>query len=181
MNYKKLTDEELVGEVVKNKEVFGEIIDRYQEKVLRYIFYLVGNKKDAEDIAQEVFIKVYINLLSFDKRLKFSSWLFRIAHNEAINFLKKKKINLNFDEKIYKVDSEKDIEEEFSKKEIEKKVKNCIKELPVIYREIIDLYYFENLSYEEISDVLKIPSGTVAIRLSRAKKILKNICQNQKI
>ncbi|MDH7476095.1 MAG: RNA polymerase sigma factor [Microgenomates group bacterium] len=181
MNYKNLSDEKIVEEVIKNKEVFAEIIDRYRDKILRYIFYLVGNKKDAEDIAQEVFIKVYVNLLGFNKKLKFSSWLFRIAHNEAVNFLKKKKINLNFDERVYKIDSEKDIEEDFSKKEIEKTVKNCLTELPVIYREVVDLYYFENLSYEEISDVLKVPAGTVAIRLSRAKKILKNICQNQKI
>lgn len=179
MNIKRLTDEKLVEEVLKNKQLFEEIINRYEKKILKYIYYLVGDKNEAEDIAQEVFIKTYINLAGFDKNLKFSSWLYRIAHNQAVNFLKKKKINLSFDEKIFLVESNQKVEEEITKKEIEKALKKCFQKLPVLYREIIDLYYFENLLYEEISDVLKIPSGTVAIRLSRAKKILKKLCQNK--
>lgn len=178
---KNLSDEELVDLVIKNKEMFEEIIDRYEKKILRYVFSLTGNKQDAEDITQEVFVKVYINLLGFNKKLKFSSWIFRIAHNEAINFLKKKKVNLNFDEKVYQVKDEKEIEDDWLKKDLANKVKICLEQLPILYREVIDLFYFEEMSYEQIADVLKIPSGTVAIRLSRAKKILKQLCQKQKI
>lgn len=176
---KNLNDEELIGKVIENKELFEEIINRYQKKIWRYIFYLTGKREESEDIVQEVFIKAYINLQSFNKNLKFSSWIFRIAHNEAINFLKKTKNNLVFNEKIYKVEDERELDEKMSEKELEKKVKNCLIKLPIIYREVIDLFYFEQLSYDEISDILKIPPGTVAIRLSRAKKILKKICQEK--
>ncbi|MCX7589814.1 MAG: RNA polymerase sigma factor [Patescibacteria group bacterium] len=175
--FKNLKDEELIDEIIKNKEIFEEIVNRYQKKIFRYVFYLIGDGKESEDIVQEIFIRTYINLKSFNKNLKFSSWFFRIAHNQIVNFLKKKKINLNFKENIFNIRDEKDIEEEFSKKEIEKSIKKCLDQLPIIYRELINLFYFEELSYEEISDILKIPSGTIAIRLSRAKKILKKLCQ----
>lgn len=181
LRIKNISDENLIDLIIKNKNFFVEVINRYEKKILRYVFYLTGNKQDAEDITQEVFIKVYINLLGFNKKLKFSSWIFRIAHNEAINFLKKKKINLNFDEKVYQLKDEKEIEDDWLKEDLANKVKSCLEQLPILYREVIDLYYFEEMSYEQIADVLKIPSGTVAIRLSRAKKILKQLCQKQKI
>ncbi|MFN4213028.1 MAG: RNA polymerase sigma factor [Microgenomates group bacterium] len=179
---KKLTDEEIVEKIIKeDKQLFAEIIERYEKKILRYIYYLTGDSQENQDIAQNIFIKAYINLKSFNKSFKFSSWLFRIAHNEAVNFLKKKKYNLSFDEKILKIEDEKKIDEEVFKKQLKIMVKKCLEQLPILYKEVVDLFYFENLSYEEISDVLKIPPGTVAIRLSRAKSFLKKICQDQKI
>lgn len=179
---KKLTDEQLVEKITNNnKELFGEIIERYEKKILRYIYYLTGEGQENQDIAQNIFIKAFINLKSFNKNLKFSSWIFRIAHNEAVNFLKKKKFNLSLDEKIIKIEDEKKIDDEIIKRYLQKEVKNCLKKLPVLYKEVVELFYFENLSYEEISDVLKIPPGTVAIRLFRAKNFLKKICQEEKI
>lgn len=179
---KKLTDEEIVEKIInEDKQLFTEIIERYEKKILRYIYYLTGDSQENQDIAQNIFIKAFVNLKSFDKNLKFSSWIFRIAHNEAVNFLKKKKYNLSLDEKILKIEDEKKFDDEIIKKYLQKEVKNCLKKLPVLYKEVVELFYFENLSYEEISDVLKIPAGTVAIRLSRAKVFLKKICQDQKI
>ncbi len=179
---KKLTDEEIVEKIInEDRQLFAEIIDRYEKKILRYIFHLTGEKQESQDIGQNVFIKAYINLKSFNKSFKFSSWLFRIAHNESLNFLKKKKYNLSLDEKILKIEDEKKVDEEVFKKQLKSQVKKCLEKLPILYKEVIDLFYFENLSYEEISDVLKIPPGTVAIRLSRAKVFLKKICQKQKI
>ena len=173
-------DEQIIEKIKKDKDAFGEIIDRYQKKLERYVFYLIGDKNETLDLIQEVFIKVYINLNGFDVRKKFSSWIFRIAHNLAVNYLKKKKTFLNLNEEI-KISDEKDMEDDFAKKELEKGLQKCLDSLPINYKEILFLYYFENLSYEEISDSLKIPPGTVATRVSRAKKYLKTLCQNQKI
>ena len=175
-----MTDEQLVEKIKKDPEVFGEIIERYQKKLERYIFYLIGQKNEVEDLTQEVFIKVYINLNGFNIKKKFSSWIFRIAHNLSVNYLKKKKKVFHLNEEI-KISDEKDIEEDFVKKELKKILEKCLKSLPLNYKEVVILYYFENLSYDEISDSLKIPPGTVAIRLSRAKRYLKTLCQKQKI
>ena len=175
-----MTDERLIEKIKKDPKVFGEIIDRYQKKLERYIFYLIGDKNETLDLVQEVFIKVYVNLNGFDVGKKFSSWIFRIAHNLAVNYLKKKKTFLKLNEEI-KISDEKDMEDHFAKKELEKALQKCLDSLPINYKEVLVLYYFENLSYEEISDSLKIPPGTVAIRLSLAKKYLKNLCQNQNL
>lgn len=174
-----MTDEQIIEKIKKDKDAFGEIIDRYQKKLERYIFYLISDKNEVLDLVQEVFIKVYINLNGFNPKKKFSSWIFRIAHNLAVNYLKKKKKDFRLNEKI-KISDEKDIEDDLKKKELEKGLQKCLDSLPINYKEVLVLYYFENLSYEEISDSLKIPPGTVAIRLSRAKKYLKKICQNQR-
>jgi RNA polymerase sigma-70 factor (ECF subfamily) len=175
-----MNDEQLIEKIKKRPEVFGKIIDRYQKKLERYVLYLTGQKNEVDDLVQEVFIKVYINLNSFDTKKKFSSWIFRIAHNLAVNYLKKKKIVFNLNENI-NIDDSKNIEEDFEKKELKKIIESCLSNVPINYKEVVVLYYFENLSYEEISDSLKIPPGTVAIRLSRAKKYLKKLCQKQKI
>ena len=175
-----MTDERLIEKIKKDPEVFGEIIDRYQKKLERYIFYLIGDKNEILDLVQEVFIKVYVNLNGFDVGKKFSSWIFRIAHNLAVNYLKKKKTFLKLNEEI-KISDEKDIEDDFVKKELKKILEKCLNNLPINYKEVLVFYYFENLSYEEISYLLKIPPGTVAIRLSRAKKYLKKLCQNQNL
>ncbi len=175
---KNLTDEQLVEEIKKNKQLFSILIDRYQKKIEKYVFYLTNRKEEVDDLVQEIFIKVFVNLNSFDIKKKFSSWLFRIAHNQVVNFFKKYKNKLSLDEKIMIVD-ESNIEENIEKDEVKKILNSCLEKIPIDYKEIILLYYFEELSYEEISDSLKIPIGTVSIRLSRAKKFLKKLCQEK--
>jgi len=177
--YKNLKDEEVVRLVCeKNKEIYTEIIRRYQDKLRRYIFNLIQDDNKAEDILQETFIKAYINLRGFNRSKKFSSWIYRIAHNETINMIKKDKkqtsleSNLDFDSGI-------DIEEGLIKKELKLKAHRCLKQMPVDYREVITLYYLEEKSYEEISDILRIPVATVGTRIRRAKILMKKICQKK--
>jgi len=177
--YKNLKDEEVVRLVCeKNKEIYTEIIRRYQDKLRRYIFNLIQDDNKAEDILQETFIKAYINLRGFNRSKKFSSWIYRIAHNETINMIKKdkKQISLN---KNLDFDSGIDIEEGLIKKELRLKTHRCLKQMPVDYREVITLYYLEEKSYEEISDILRVPVATVGTRIRRAKILMKKICQKK--
>jgi RNA polymerase sigma-70 factor, ECF subfamily len=92
-NPKKITDNELVEIVRKrDQERYGEIIERYQGKLTAYLYRLIGSREEAQDLLQDVFIKEYKNLNSFDVARKFSSWIYRIAHNEAVNYIKRKSI-----------------------------------------------------------------------------------------
>ncbi|HMO79109.1 MAG TPA: RNA polymerase sigma factor [Candidatus Paceibacterota bacterium] len=179
IDYKSKTDEEIVSIVVeKDDNAYSQIIDRYQEKLLRYTKNLLQDKDNSSCVTQDTFIKAFINLKSFDTQKKFSSWIYRIAHNEAINFIFKHKkqeyLPENFD-----VPEKEDIVENLEKKENLEILKKCIKAIPIKYSEPIILFYFEQKSYEEISEILRIPEGTVATRINRAKKIIKNICQKK--
>lgn len=177
MNLKNLSDEKIVELVCKkDKEIFSEIIKRYQKKLFQYINYLTQDKEKTKDIVQETFVKSYINLNSFNTKKKFSSWIYRIAHNQAMNFFNKNKNQVSLDEKINLRDNF-DLEEEVIKKEIKNNLNQCLEKLPIIYKEAIILYYLEEKSYEEISDILKIPIGTVSVRINRSKSLLKKICQ----
>ena len=170
-----LPDEQIVAKVLAgNKHLFGEIVTRYQNKLLRYIRYLTNNSNDSEDIAQETFIKVYRNLNGFNQRLKFSSWVFRIAHNEAINFIKKRSLILIAPDEFYKVENHLFANNQKSSLITEITVKQLLKTLPMKYREPLELYYIEERSYSEISDILRMPIGTVGVRIKRAKALLKN-------
>jgi RNA polymerase sigma-70 factor (ECF subfamily) len=180
--YKKLTDEQIVVEVrTKDKELYLEIVLRYQDKLLRYANSLSSDKNKSIDIVQNSFIKAFINLNSFNEKMKFSTWIYRIVHNELINELKKYKKEIRLDEEI-EIESEENIELDFEKQEIKKEIENCLSELPILYKEIITLFFIEEKSYKEISDILRIPVGTVGIRINRAKILIKKICQinNQK-
>lgn len=176
-DYEYLTDEEIIKKVrTSNQDLYAVIVDRYQKKLVRYVNNLIKNEDKAIDVAQESFINAYVNLNSFNIEKKFSSWVYRIAHNQAINLAKKyqKETPLLED---WDFKSEDDVEKDFEKKEIKEKVEKCLKNIPVLYSEPLALYYIDEKSYEEISDILRIPMGTVATRINRAKKIMKKICQ----
>ena len=180
-----LSDEELVEKVrIENSELYVEIVKRHQQKLYRYLNYLTNNSPEAEDLVQNVFIKTYQNLFDFNTKRKFSSWIYLIAHNEGINFIRnrkrKKQISLE-DLNSPLVDNNNFFNDNLIGKEIQRKVKQCLDELEPKYSEPLILYYFEDKSYKEISDILRIPIKTVGTFIFRGKKIMKDICQKRGI
>jgi RNA polymerase sigma-70 factor (ECF subfamily) len=177
MDVKKLTDENLAVFIQENNgKSFEELIDRFEKPLLRYAFRLSGDMDMSEDIIQESFISAYKNINSFDASRKFSSWIYRITHNFAINNIKKNSKTIPFENDQIKDDrnriSEKSLEIDLEKDK--KMLESNLNLLSVKYKEIIVLRYFEDKSYEEISDICHIPISTVGVRISRGLKILKD-------
>ncbi|MFA6430473.1 MAG: RNA polymerase sigma factor [Candidatus Paceibacterota bacterium] len=173
----KLTDEEIVEKIRSGDHgLYSVIIERYKNKLLRYATRLFYDNDKASHIVQDSLVKAYINLNGFNTKKKFSSWIYRIVHNETVNEVKKyqKELPLLDD---FDFESEEDITKDFEQKETAEHVEECLNSIPIIYSEPLSLYYLDEKSYEEISDILRIPMGTVAIRISRAKKLMKHICQ----
>jgi RNA polymerase sigma-70 factor (ECF subfamily) len=176
------TDEELALLIQEGREEpFGILMDRYTKKLLRYGNKFISDQNNIEDIVQEIFIKVYKNIKSFDTNRKFSPWIYRIAHNAFINRLrtvdKEPILFFDFDTLLNHPIYEDPMIKEKETAEIRVLLDKGLVKLPSIYREVIILHYFEELSYQEISDVLHIPAGTVGIRLKRAREILKKHVQ----
>lgn len=169
-------DEEIVEQTrSQNKEYYGHIIDRYESKLLAYIKRLTYNSLEAEDLVQQTFVNAYINLNSFDTDSKFSSWIYRIAHNLAINWFKKRKpqASLDQDEITANILKDKiDIEKDFIDKETGEEILKAINKLPGKFKDPFILKYFEEKSYDEISYILRIPKNTIGTFISRAKKHL---------
>jgi len=180
---KDLSDEELVEKIrSEDNELYAEIVRRYQQKLYHYLRYLTNRPSEAEDLLQNVFIKAYRNLFGFDTKKKFSSWIYRIAHNEGVSFLKKitRKKQVSLENVDFSPKSEDDsIEDAFIKEEIRERVKQCLDELEAKYREPLVLYYFEDKSYREISDILRVPAKTVGTFIFRGKRLLKTICEKK--
>jgi RNA polymerase sigma-70 factor, ECF subfamily len=181
------TDEQLVKLSLKDQEYFGYLVERYQDKLARYVNRITAtSKEEIEDILQEVFIKVYENLNDFDTSLKFSSWIYRITHNQVISQYRKKqarpqKISLDCDLDYFKnLASEVDIAQELSQEERAEEVEKLLNKLDFQYKEILILKYFERKSYTEISDILKKPVNTVGTLLYRARKQFKDIANKEK-
>jgi len=178
-----VSDEKLIELVrTQNHELYAEVVERYQEKLLRYADYLLGHNQEAEDVVQTAFVKVYKNLFAFNIKKKFSSWIYRIVHNEAVNRIKKKRKEFLFESNgdfANLLTSKKDVELEFEKKELSQMVKKCLKQLPIKYREPLTLFFLEEKSYQEISDILRIPKGTVGTRINRGKKLMAVICRKK--
>lgn len=183
MNTDNLKDEEIIIEIQNGKnDLYSFIIDRYQEKISRYVNYLIKDKDKSADAIQETFIKAFVNIQSFNTKHKFSSWIYRIAHNEALNEIKKYKRETKIDEELFELGEDETIERDFEQSEIKEMIQKCLSDMPIKYSGPITLYYIEEKSYEEISDILQIPMGTVATRINRAKKLMIKICKtNQKI
>ncbi|KPJ70922.1 hypothetical protein AMJ51_00545 [Microgenomates bacterium DG_75] len=176
---KSLSDEELI-ELVRNKdqELYKEVVRRYQTKLMRYATGLIQDEDKAADVVQESFIKAFVNLRGFNTKKKFSSWIYRIVHNEAINYIKKHKKEISLENNKWverAAKSNEDVEEDFNQKEAKEMLYLSLKELPLKYRSPLVLFFLEEKTYEEISDVLRIPIGTVGTRINRGKKMLRLI------
>lgn len=176
MDLEKLSDEQVVVIVREGgQENYREIIRRYQKRLTHYLRKFIVNPDELEDVLQDVFIKTFRNLHDFNEHKKFSSWIYRIAHNEAINSIKKKSNqNLNIDDFEYKIFDEKlNIEHKVDQKIFREKILLALNNLKIKYRDPLILFFFEELSYDEISDVLKIPTSTVGTLIRRGKDKLK--------
>jgi RNA polymerase sigma-70 factor (ECF subfamily) len=178
-----VTDEELVLKVQDNQPTFyEELVKRYENQLLRYAQYLIKDRDKAADVVQIAFIKAYKNLNSFDAKKKFSSWLYRIVHNEAVNIIRKESKQFSLDALSFadkflaRFDNP---EESMQDKEIKKLLKTSLDELPIAYRAPLVLYYLEDKSYDEIGEVLQMPIGTVGTRINRGKKQLKELVQRK--
>ncbi len=176
MNPADLSDEQIVEEVrERNKELFSEIIRRYQTKLTHYLRKFIHTHDELEDVLQAVFIKTYENLFGFDVKRGFSAWIYRIAHNEAINHIRKHtRVSVDLDdvESVLR-DETVDVHGDFDRAVLRGHVETSLTQMKEKYREPLILFLFEQKSYEEISDILRVPTSTVGTLLSRGKKIMK--------
>lgn len=173
---KQLTDEEIVTRMQAGElQLYEELVIRYQRKLVNYAITIVYDYDIAVDVVQDGLIKAYKKINSFDTTKKFSSWMFRIIHNQAIDYIRKHKREVAMGDNEWILDTmptKEDREEELDKKMTKKQMHKNLQALPVDYRTVLSLYYLEDKSYQEISDILRIPAGTVATRLSRGKKAM---------
>lgn len=174
-----LSDEALVVECKKDQKHFAVLVDRYVPKLTHYIKRRsAATSDDIDDLLQNIFIKVYRNINEYDTSLLFSSWIYRIAHNEMIDWYRreKRRATLSFDDDandiLSKLFTEEDHMARFSSEEQKQAIITGLNTLDDKYKEILSLRFFEEKSYEEIADILRIPPGTVAVRINRAKKQL---------
>lgn len=178
---KQWSDEELVLYVrEKDKELYEEVVVRYSDKLLRYVGYMIRDDDLVREVVQRTFVKAYENLNSFDVKRKFSSWIYRIAHNETISEIRgrKKILYWPLEADFWGVFESKDnVEKDLDDKLVREWLNSCLVDLAEKYRAVLVLYYFEDKSYEEIGEILRISIGTVGTRLSRGKALVKKLCK----
>lgn len=181
-----LDDRALVARILEgDRDRFTELVTRYERRVINYVYRITHRYEDAHDLAQEIFVKVFLALDRYDPKYQFSTWLFRIAQNSAIDALRKKSLS--------EVSLTRPADEESPSKEREfadggvspyRAMKNkqlgaaidkAVEKLPPDYRELIQLRHFAELSYEEIATMKRLPLGTVKNKLFRARNLLKEV------
>lgn len=172
-----ITDEELVKKSFEDISYFGELFSRYEKKLLHYILRIsYFSLEEAEEVLQDSFLKAWENLNEFDTSLKFSSWIYRIVHNTTISSWKKTQTKgqenlVVLEEEVFKnIPSALDIENSMQKKFTAKEVREVLNVMDEKYKEVLVLKFLEEKNYDEISDILKKPAGTIATLINRAKK-----------
>ncbi len=183
-------DYKLVQRAIKgDQQAYALLMDRYRDSIYFLLLKMVNNKDDADDLTIEAFGKAFKNLKQYTPNFAFSTWLFKIASNNCIDFIRrKKKRTLSIDRRQESEDGMEttihlksdmlDPEEKFVKKQKIKMLHEIVKKLKPRYRELVELRYFQELSYEEIAQKLDIPLGTVKAQLFRAREFLQGILKN---
>ncbi len=169
-------DEELVREVQDGSiSAFEILVKKYENRLISFIYRILNNRADAEEVVQDTFFNVYLTIDRVDVSRKFSTYLFEIAKNQAISLLRKKHADLVLEDETA-IETDEKIYEGLIRKEQRENIGLEVAKLEAKYRRVVQLYYFDDLSYEEISAKLKLPVNTVRTHLLRAKEILrKNI------
>ena len=163
-----LADCELVTRAITGRDdSFEELVRRYQRPLVSYVYRMTGNYESALDLTQEVFIKVYGSLARYRPEYKFSTWIYRIAHNTAIDHLRRHSTR----EQELEVATP---EEESVRAERRAEIEDVIQSLPASYRELIVLRHAHDLSYDEIAEVTGLPLGTVKNRIFRAREAMRS-------
>lgn len=171
-------DRELLRRAKEDPEVFGILMERYEQPLRRYLVRLTGwGEEEVSDILQEAFIKAYRHLNEYDEDLKFSTWMYRITHNQAIDTLRSRNrqaviSDAPLDEIAQYVPDTTNLEAEFLRQDDLKKLRRAILALPLTYREALILRFLEERSYEEMVDILKKPKGTIATLIRRGRALL---------
>lgn len=176
-----MTDNDIIALVQGgNSEYFDCIIDRYNQKLFLYVMRFVCNAEEARDLVQNVFVKTLNNIESFDIEKKFSSWIYRIAHNEAMNWFAKndqrKMVSIddinNVKDYLDTADASNTALEEWFQIELRDSLADALEKMPRHYAEVLRMKYFEDRSYKEMSEILGKPTSSVGTLLRRAKKRL---------
>ncbi len=179
------TDEQIAARVQQgDSETFGELIERYSAKLMRYARKFLLDPDDAKDIVQDIFIKTYENIQSFDASRRFSPWIYRIAHNEFVNSLKKRRASrtvftIDFDTLFPHLTAAETADSATLERDMRETLERYLKRLDAKYREPVILYYLESMDYKEISEILQIPVSTVGVRLARARTMLQKLSKNE--
>jgi len=183
-NLRTLTDRDLIVAAVGGRsESFEELVRRYQRPITGYVFRIVGEYEASLDVTQEVFIKVYNSLAKYSSEYKFSTWLYRIAHNAAVDHLRRNNVSQQSLETenadgTFELQLESAVpspEQDHERSQWRSEIELVVELLPPAYRELIVLRHGQDLSYDEIAEVTSLPLGTVKNRLFRAREMMRNI------
>ncbi len=171
--------------ILGHEDGFEELVRRYQRPIVAYIYRMVGDYETALDLTQEVFIKIYNSLGRYRSEYKFSTWIYRIAHNTAIDYLRRHRAAYERGEEQLVIESDGSIyekpiasplptpEEEREKSELRARIERVVGQIPPAYRELIVLRHAHDLSYDEIAEVTGLPLGTVKNRIFRAREVMR--------
>lgn len=189
---KALEDFDLIDRAVdqNDQQAYAALMKRYKKAVFFMILKMIRDADDAEDLTMEAFAKAFKNLHKFKKDFTFSTWLFRIATNNTIDFIRKKRLktmslNTTMSDDggnavtIDVEDDDNNPQDEFIKSQRKEMVRIFVDKLPAKYRKLVQLRYFDELSYEEIAQELEKPLGTVKAQLHRSRELLYEIAQGK--
>jgi RNA polymerase sigma-70 factor (ECF subfamily) len=185
-----LDDRTLVARIIGGeRDRFTDLVRRYEKRVVNYVYRITHRYEEAHDLTQEIFMKVYLALDRFDPKYQFSTWLFRIAQNSAIDALRRKGVSEVPLTRPVHGHHDEEKEREFAdsgvspyramkNKQMGVAIEKAVENLPPDYRELIQLRHFAELSYEEIASMKKLPLGTVKNKLFRARNLLKDALEH---
>jgi len=170
-----------------DEKAYAELLDRYKDAIYYMLLKMVNNRSDAEDLTIEAFGKAFKSIAQYTPNYAFSTWLFKIATNNCIDFIRKKKGNVvsldqtNEDQESMETPLQSDSldpEEDMIKNQRIALMRSVVEKLKPRYRNLVELRYFKEYSYEEIANELNLPIGTVKAQLFRARELLYNILKN---
>ena len=184
-------DVELVQQAINgDQRAYAELMERYRDAIYYMLLKMVNNASDAEDLTIEAFGKAFKNIRQYTANFAFSTWLFKIASNNAIDFMRKKKLNnVSIDETLRDTDSipvnirseQPTPEESLISEQKIAMLRSIVARLKPRYRKLVELRYFYEYSYEEISAEMGLPIGTVKAQLFRARELLQNVLKENQI